>query len=257
MILAFDIGNTHIVTGIYNENGKLLTNFRMATENNTTEDQLFSCIKNISDFNNINLKDVKDIIISSVVPNINVIFEYLCKKYFNITPIIVNLDLKLPFTFSKDLNSNGFGADRIINIVKAMDLYGNRNFVTFDFGTASTYEVLEKGVYIGGGILPGINMSINALFGNTAKLPKVEFQKPSSILGRDTVEQIQAGIFFGYVGQIREIIRRVKEILPDVLVIATGGLGENISMELSEIDVYLPNLATDGLFELYKMNRKI
>ncbi|MBP6468734.1 MAG: type III pantothenate kinase, partial [Fusobacteriaceae bacterium] len=77
------------------------------------------------------------------------------------------------------------------------------------------------------------------------------------ILGRDTVEQIQAGIFFGYVGQIREIIRRVKEILPDVLVIATGGLGENISMELSEIDVYLPNLATDGLFELYKMNRKI
>jgi len=101
MILAFDIGNTHIVTGIYNENGKLLTNFRMATENNTTEDQLFSCIKNISDFNNINLKDVKDIIISSVVPNINVIFEYLCKKYFQYNSYHSKFGFKITFYFFK------------------------------------------------------------------------------------------------------------------------------------------------------------
>ena len=170
---------------------------------------------------------------------------------------MVGLHLNLPFTFAPHLITNNFGADRITDITKAISLFEDKNLLIFDFGTATTYEVLKNKVYIGGGILPGVNMSIHSLFGKTAQLPKVEFQKPSSILGRDTVEQIQAGIFFGYVGQIREIIRRVKEILPDVLVIATGGLGENISMELSEIDVYLPNLATDGLFELYKMNRKI
>lgn len=256
MILTFDIGNTHIVTGIYDQQGDLKINFRIATGNNVTEDQLFSYLKNICDFNNINLKDVKDIVIASVVPNINMIFEYLSKKYFNLIPIWVNLDLKLPFGFHKHLNPNGFGADRIIDIVKAIELYNDKSMLIFDFGTATTYEVLKDKTYLGGGILPGINMSINALFGNTAKLPRVGFEKPSTILGRDTVEQIQAGIYFGYVGQIREIIRRVKLELPDAFVIATGGLGEKISEELAEIDIYLPNLATDGLFEVYKNNKR-
>ena len=256
MILTFDIGNTHIVTGIYNTEGNIITSFRIATENNITEDQLFSYIKNITDFNEISLKEVKDIVIASVVPNINMIFDYLCKKYFQIEPIWVNLSLNLPFTFAKHLNSSGFGADRIIDIVKAIELYKDQSLLIFDFGTATTYEVLKDKTYLGGGILPGINMSINALFGNTAKLPRVGFEKPPTILGRDTVEQIQAGIYFGYVGQIREIIRRVKIELPDAFVIATGGLGQKISEELSEIDIYLPNLATDGLFEIYKSNKK-
>lgn len=257
MILAFDIGNTHIVTGIYDSEGALLISFRIATENNITEDQLFSYVKNISDFNNINLKKVEDIVISSVVPNINVIFTYLSKKYFNLEPIWVGLNLQLPFSFSKELNYSGLGADRIIDIVKAVELYGDKSMIVFDFGTATTYEVLKEKVYLGGGILPGVNMSINALYGNTAKLPRVSFEKPSTILGRDTVEQIQAGIFFGYVGQIREIILRIKKELPEAFVIATGGLGEKISEELEEIDIYLPNLATDGLFEVYKNNKKI
>lgn len=256
MLLAFDIGNTHIVTGIYDNKGNLIISFRIATENNITEDQLFSYVKNISDFNNINLKEVKDIIISSVVPNINVIFDYLSKKYFNLEPLWVSLNLELPFTFSKDLNYGGLGADRIIDIVKAVELYNERAMIIFDFGTATTYEVLQNKVYLGGGILPGINMSINALYGNTAKLPRVSFEKPSTVLGRDTVEQIQAGIFFGYVGQIREIITRIKKELPDAFVIATGGLGKKISEELEEINIYLPNLATDGLFEVYKNNKK-
>lgn len=255
MILTFDIGNTHIVTGVYSSQGDLLINFRIATENNITEDQLFSYIKNISDFNGIDLKSVEAIVIASVVPNINVIFDYLAKKYFHLKPIWINLSLNLPFTFAAHINSSGFGADRIIDIVKAIDLYSEKNLLVFDFGTATTYEVLKERVYIGGGILPGINMSINSLFGNTAKLPRVAFEKPSTVLGRDTVEQIQAGIFFGYVGQIREIIRRVKIELPDVFVIATGGLGGKISEELDEIDIYLPTLANDGLFEVYKNNR--
>lgn len=256
MILTFDIGNTHIVTGIYSSEGILLTNFRIATENNITEDQLFSYIKNIADFNKIDITTIEDIIISSVVPNINVIFEYLCKKYFKVKPLMVGLHLNLPFTFAPHLITNNFGADRITDITKAISLFGDKNLLIFDFGTATTYEVLKNKVYIGGGILPGVNMSIHSLFGKTAQLPKVEFQKPESILGTNTVEQIQAGIFYGYIGQIREIICKVKEILPDVYVIATGGVGENIANELEEINKYLPNLATDGLFLLYKMNKK-
>lgn len=254
MILTFDIGNTHIVTAIYNETGKLLVNFRVATANNITEDQLFSYLKNICDFNEIDLKEVKGIIISSVVPNINLIFHYLADKYFKIKPIFIGLDINLPFTFDKTIITKGFGADRLIDIAKAINLYNEQNLLVFDFGTATTYEVLKNKVYIGGGILPGINMSINSLFGNTASLPKVEFQKPASILGKDTVEQIQAGIFFGYVGQIKEIIKRVKAEVPNLFIIATGGLGQKISNEVEDIDIYLPNLATDGLFELYKMN---
>lgn len=255
MILTFDIGNTHTVTGVYNLQGDLLINFRIATENNITEDQLFSYIKTISDFNGINLSQVNNIVIASVVPNVNMVFDYLAKKYFKLKPVWVNLSLNLPFTFAPHMNPSGFGADRIIDIVKAIDLYDNRSLLIFDFGTATTYEVLKNKTYMGGGILPGINMSINALFGNTAKLPKVGFEKPPTILGRDTVEQIQAGIFFGYVGQIREIIKRVKVEIPDIFVIATGGLGKKISIELQEIDIYLPNLATDGLFEIYKNNK--
>lgn len=255
MIIGFDIGNTHIVTGIYDSEGQLLLNFRIASENNITEDQFFSYLKNISDFNGIDLTKVEGIIISSVVPNLISIFKWLGKKYFNIDPIVANMKLNVPFTFAEGLDSSGYGADRLIDVVKAVNLYPKKNLMIFDFGTATTYEVLEGSVYVGGGILPGINMSINALFGNTAKLPKVSFDKPDTVLGRNTVEQIQAGIFFGYTGQIREIINRVKGEVEDLYVIATGGLGKSIADELPEINEYLPNLATDGLFELYKLNK--
>ncbi len=255
MIIGFDIGNTHIVTGIYDAQGELLLNFRIASENNITEDQFFSYLKNISEFNNIKIEKIEGIIIASVVPNLIRIFQWLSRKYFNIEPVVVGMDLNIPFTFKRGLDSNGYGADRLIDVVRALELYPNKNLMILDFGTATTYEVLEKNVYIGGGILPGIDMSINALFGNTAKLPKVKFDKPTTVLGRNTVEQIQAGIYFGYTGQIRELINRVKLEVNDLYVIATGGLGETIAEELIEIDKYLPNLATDGLYSLYMLNK--
>jgi len=255
MIIGFDIGNTHIVTGIYDNFGNLLLSFRVASESNLTEDQFFAYLKSISDFNKIDINKVEGVIISSVVPHLINIFQWLSKKYFKLEAIVVDMNLNVPFSFKEGLDSSGYGADRLIDVVKAVKLYPNKNLMVLDFGTATTYEVLSNCIYIGGGILPGVHMSINALFSNTSKLPKVKFDKPDTVLGRNTVEQIQAGMFFGYTGQIKEIIRQVKKSVDNLYVIATGGLGRCISEELDEIDEYLENLATDGLFELYLMNK--
>lgn len=255
MLLAVDIGNTHIVTGLLDSDGNVLLSFRVSSNEKLTEDQYFSYLKNISDFNNIEIKDLNGIIISSVVPNLITIFQFLGRKYFNIEPIVVDLNLKLPFKFAPDLQISNFGADRIIDISQAIIDYPNKNLVIFDLGTATTYEVVENGIYIGGGILPGIEMSINALFGNTAKLPKVKFSTPESILGKNTTEQIQAGIFYGYAGQIINIIHEIKKIVPNPYIIATGGLGKILFAEIKEIDEYCPELSIRGLYTLYNMNK--
>lgn len=256
MLLAIDIGNTHIVTGILDNNGEVLLTFRVASNDKLTEDEYFSYLRNISEFNKIDIKKIEGIIVASVVPNLITIFQFLGKKYFHIDPMIVGPDIKIPFTFASNLNPTGFGADRIIDIVQALDDYPDKNLVIFDFGSATTYEVLEKTVYVGGGILPGIEMSINALFANTAKLPKVKFSTPESVLGKNTNEQIQAGIFYGYAGQIKHIIKKIKEVIDNPFVVATGGLGKILSAEIEEIDVYSPDLSIKGLYTLYLHNKK-
>lgn len=256
MLLAIDIGNTHIVTGILDNNGEVLLTFRVASNDKLTEDEYFSYLRNISEFNKIDIKNIEGIIVASVVPNLITIFQFLGKKYFHIDPMIVGPDIKIPFTFAPNLNPTGFGADRIIDIVQSLNDYPDKNLVIFDFGSATTYEVLEKTVYVGGGILPGIEMSINALFSNTAKLPKVKFSTPESVLGKNTNEQIQAGIFYGYAGQIKHIIKKIKEVIDNPFVVATGGLGKILSAEIEEIDVYSPDLSIKGLYTLYLHNKK-
>ena len=256
MIIGIDIGNTHIVTGVYDDAGELISTFRLATNDKMTEDEYFSYFNNITKFNKIEIEKVDAILISSVVPNIIITFQFFARKYFKIEPIIVDLDKKIPFTFAEGINYTGFGADRIIDIVEAMKKYPDKNLVIFDFGTATTYDVLKKGVYIGGGILPGIDMSINALYGNTAKLPRVKFTTPNSVLGTDTMKQIQAAIFFGYAGQIKHIIKKInEEMQEDIFVLATGGLGKILSAEIDEIDEYDPNLSLKGLYSIYEMNK--
>ena len=256
MIIGIDIGNTHIVTGIYDDNGKLISTFRLATNDKMTEDEYFSYFNTITKYNEISIKKVDAILISSVVPNIIIIFQFFARKYFDVEAIVVDIEKKIPFTFAEGMNYSGFGADRIIDITEAMKKYPDKNLVVFDFGTATTYDVLKKGVYIGGGILPGIDMSINALYGNTAKLPRVKFTTPNRVLGTDTMKQIQAAIFFGYAGQIKHIIKKIKEELDEnIFVLATGGLGKILSAEIDEIDEYDANLSLKGLYTLYEMNK--
>ena len=155
MLLAIDIGNTHIVTGILDKNGEVLLTFRVASNDKLTEDEYFSYLRNISEFNKIDIKNIEGIIVASVVPNLITIFQFLGKKYFHIDPMIVGPDIKIPFTFAPNLNPTGFGADRIIDIVQSLNDYPDKNLVIFDFGSATTYEVLEKLVMLEGEFFQG------------------------------------------------------------------------------------------------------
>ena len=258
MLITCDIGNTHIVTGVFDNSGNILLTFRIATNDKMTEDEYFSYFRNISKFNGIKIEDVNGIIISSVVPNLITIFQFFARKYFNTEAMIVDRDKKLPFTFAPNMeNYTNFGADRIIDIVQALKEFPDKkHLIIFDFGTATTYDVLEGNVYIGGGILPGIEMEINALCNNTAKLPKVKFTSPENVLGYDATTQIQAGIFYGYAGQIKHIVKKIKEVTgDDTYVIATGGLGKILSAEIEEIDEYCHDLSIKGLYTLYQDNK--
>lgn len=256
MLITIDIGNTHIVTGIFDEKGNTLLTFRVSTNDKLTEDEYFSYFRNISKFNGIEIRKVSGIVVSSVVPNLITIFQFFGRKYFNIEPMIVDLEKNLPFTFASNMNPTGFGADRMIDIVQALEEYPDKNLIIIDLGTATTFDVLKKNVYVGGAILPGIEMSINALCGNTAKLPKVKFTTPECALGSDTISQIQSGIFYGYAGQIKHIIRKMKEeVGEECFVVATGGLGKILSAEIDEIDVYKADLSIKGLYTLYQNNK--
>lgn len=252
MILGFDIGNTNICPIFYSDNGEIIKTFRISTKLELTEDMLFSIIKNLADNSNINIYDIKDIIISSVVPHLNEVFIFLSKKYFNIVPKYVSLkyltdhDIFIP-------NGKERGADRIVDILAAKKLFGNRHVIIIDFGTATTFDVIKDNIYLGGAILPGINLSSKALFENTAKLPKVRFEKPESFLAIDTISQINVGIYYSTIGAIREMIKLYKENFNDSIVIATGGLGKQISEDLDEIDEYIPFLGEKGIFEYYKI----
>ena len=252
MLLTIDVGNTNIVFGAY-KGRKLVMTFRMGTNKSKTSDEYGVVIKEIFVMNGYELSEIKDVIISSVVPDVMHALESFVIRYCKSTPIIVGPGVKTGMNIKYE-NPQEVGADRIVNAVAGIEKYG-APLVIIDFGTATTYDVLKKGVYIGGGILPGIEMSINALYGNTAKLPRVKFTTPSSVLGTDTMKQIQAAIFFGYAGQIKHIIKKINEELnEEIFVLATGGLGKILSAEIDEIDEYDPNLSLNGLYTLYKLN---
>lgn len=257
MILGFDIGNTHVCPIFYDNNGTIVAKFRIPTKLEMTEDVLFSILKNLADTKNIDIYDIDDIVISSVVPHLNEVFIYLSKKYFNITPKYVSL---------KYLDSNkivieggvdrGLGADRIVDILATQKKFPDRYVIIIDFGTATTFEVIRNNKYFCGAILPGINLSIKALFDNTAKLPKVRFETPNSILANNTIDQINVGIYYSNIGGIRELIKEYKKIFNDAYVITTGGLGEHISEVMPEINEYCPNLGEEGIFEYYKLMKE-
>ncbi|WP_064579938.1 type III pantothenate kinase [Streptobacillus moniliformis] len=254
MILGFDIGNTHICPIIYDNNGKILEKFRIPSKTNLTEDTLYATLKTLCDFKKIDLSDVKDVVYSSVVPHLNNVFDYLAKKYFNCEPYVLNInniDENL-LTFNAN-TERSLGADRIATILAMKKYMSNKECIIIDFGTATTFEVIKDNKYLGGAILPGIDLSINALFQNTAKLPKVTFEKPNEVLGNTTVTQINIGIYYSNIGAIKELINQYKNIYPDAYVISTGGQGKIITEDLKDfINEYKGNLCEEGIFEFYR-----
>lgn len=256
MLLALDIGNTNMVVGVY-QGEKLLTNWRIASDKRRSVDEYGILMQNLFHFHNLEAKEVKDIIISSVVPPIMGAMEEMAEKYFNIKPIVVGPGIKsgMPILYE---NPREVGADRIVNAVAAYHKYGGP-LIIVDFGTATTFcTISEKGEYLGGAITPGINISAEALYTHTAKLPKVELIAPKRIIGKNTVSAMQGGIVYGYCGAVEGIVKRIKEECnhKNIKVIATGGLSSLIYNETNVIDIVDNLLTLEGLRLIHAMNKR-
>ena len=258
MLLVIDVGNTNTVLGLY-DGDRLMHDWRIRTEIDHTIDEYGVLIYNLYQSIRMNAKEIKSvtaIIISCVVPPMLNILEPLCVKYFKIIPLIVGPGIKTGMPIFYD-NPKEVGADRIVNAVAAFHKY-RRESIIVDFGTATTFDhVSPKGEYMGGCIAPGIVISSEALFTRASKLPRVEFSKPKTVITKDTVSAIQAGIMFGYAGLVDGIVERMKaEVKSEPLVIATGGLARVVAPETKSIEKIEEMLTLEGLRLIYNLNTK-
>lgn len=254
MLLVIDVGNTNIVLGIFD--GKtLVDHWRISTDRLRTTDEYGVLIRNLFYLNNANAEEIDAIIISSVVPPVMPILERMCQRYFGIAPLIIGPGVKTGMDIKYD-NPREVGADRIVNAVAAYELYGGP-VIIIDFGTATTFcAVDKKGDYLGGAICPGIGISTDALVQRTAKLPRIEVRRTGKVICRNTVESMQAGVYYGFVGQVDGIVARMRrELGGKAQVVATGGLAVVIAPATKSIDIVEPMLTLEGLRIIYDRNR--
>lgn len=258
MILTVDVGNTNITCGVFQED-KVVARFRITTKMPRTSDEYGMILTNLIEKNSIEPRNIKDAIICSVVPNVMHSLQGALVKYFGITPLVVEAGIRTGIRIAT-ANPAQIGADRIVDAVAAYELYGGPVLV-IDFGTATTYDFIDAtGAFQSGVTAPGIRISAKALWEDAAKLPEIEIKKPDTILGKDTVSSMQAGLVYGQIGQTEYIIRKTREATncPDMKVIITGGLGRIIAGELEEECVYDPDLTLKGIHLVYKkQNRKV
>ena len=257
MLLVIDVGNTNIVFGLFRDK-ELVFDWRIASDVGRTSDEYGLLFDQVFNHNKISIDDIGDVIISSVVPTLMHTLPASAVKYLNRQPIIVEPGVKTGMNINYD-NPKEVGADRIVNAVAAFEKYGGPVIIV-DFGTANTFCYVNKeGDYCGGIISPGIKISAEALFLKTAKLPKVELIKPDNIIGKNTVNSIQSGLVFGYIGMVDFIIERmIHEIGCDekeIKVVATGGFSNLISSESKYIKVIDKMLTLDGLQIVYERNK--
>ena len=254
MLLVFDVGNTNMVIGIYKDKS-LVKDWRICTDIHKTSDEYGMLIGNLLAHDKIDLKSVDDVIISSVVPNVMHALENFCIKYCEKKPMVVGPGIKTGLNIKYD-NPKQVGADRIVNAVAGIEKYGSP-LIIVDFGTATTFcAISEKAEYLGGTICPGLKISSEALFNGAAKLPRVELIKPGKTICKATVEAMQSGIIYGYVGQVEKIISMMKKELgsEDIKVIATGGLSTLIHSETDSIDYVDKFLTLEGLRLIHAKN---
>ena len=252
----FYVGNTNINFGVY-EGEKMLVMFKLTAKVDRTSDEFGLSIRELLDLNNIDKNSITGVAIASVVPNVMHSLITAIERYIGCKPLIVGPGTKTGIKVATE-NPKEMGADRIVDAVAAYEKYGGPILV-LDFGTATTYDlVTEDGSLIVGITAPGIRISAKALWEDTAKLPEIEIKKPASILAKETVSSMQAGLIYGQIGQTEYIIEKVKEEsnLKNLKVIATGGLGSIISNETDKIEVYDKFLTLDGLRMIYEKNRR-
>ncbi|CUH93646.1 type III pantothenate kinase [Herbinix luporum] len=255
MIFVIDVGNTTMTMGVFDKD-EIKAKFRLTTQINRTSDEYGLYLADLLTLKGISIDDIETVVISSVVPRVMYSLVSGIKKYIGITPLILGVGaktgIKIPIPNPKEV-----GADRVADAVGAYEIYGGPVLVA-DFGTANKYDLItEDGSLIAAVTCPGLKMSANAMWSGTAKLPEVEIALPDTILAKDTVTSMQAGLVFGCIGQTEYIIKRMlKEAgLDKCTVVATGGLGRIIANNTDVIDIYDPNLLLKGLKFIADKNR--
>lgn len=258
MILVIDVGNTNIGLGVF-KGKKLLAEWRLSTDLIRTADEYGIQVTELFLQSKLDPLDVEGVIIASVVPNIMYSLEHMIKKYFLVEPIIVGPGIKTGINIKYD-NPKEIGADRIVNVVAAYEKY-KCPLVIIDFGTATTFcAVKGNGDYVGGSICPGIKISSEALFEKAAKLPKIELIRPDTVICKNTVSSMQAGVVYGYIGQVKYIIKIMKKEMINMgekkpYVVATGGFAKLIAESSNSVDKIDPSLTLEGLRIIYEKNK--
>ena len=255
MLLCIDIGNTNIKYGVFNGD-KLVASFRVASRQSRTADEYGSVLVNLLGNSKIDKSDIDGIIISSVIPPLNYTICHMCEYFFNITPMMVGAGIKTGLNVCTD-NPREVGADIIVNSVSAFNKFGGP-LVVIDFGTATTFDIVSANCELLGVVIaPGIKTSLEGLVDKTAQLPMIELNPPKSVIGKNTKNSMQAGVVFGFVGLVENILYRIKTELGigEIKVITTGGLGEIVTGEVKTHIVVDRTLTFYGLKIIYNLNK--
>ena len=253
-LFCVDIGNTNVVMGLY-AGQELVTHWRVATDPHRMADEYGMLVLDLLERSGQVPETIEGVIVASVVPPLTSIFEKLSERYLGHKPLVVDPALHTGVRILLD-NPKEVGADRVVNVVAAYRRYGGPACVV-DLGTATTFDLLSAtGDYLGGAIAPGVGIAAEALTQRTSKLPRIDLVRPPSVIGKNTIQAMQSGLLYGYVGLVEGLVARFRaELGPEMKVIATGGLAELVSKETKVIDILSPWLTLDGLRMLWEMNQ--
>ncbi len=254
MLLALDVGNTTVTLGVF-DGSSLRATWRFATDVGRFADEYGVLMLSLLAHESLAPGDISEAVIACVVPDLEPVFDQVCRRYFNVRPLHVTAGVKTGLRILYD-SPRDVGADRVADAVAATHLYGPP-LIVVDLGTGTVFDAINReGDYLGGAIAPGLGIASEALFRRAAKLYRVELSRPPSAIGRNTVTAMQSGILFGYVGLIEGIVRRMKaELGEDAKVIGTGGYAEVVYRETDVIDEVNPDLTLLGLRIIYDLNR--